>query len=131
MKLYNNIKQLILYVIVGGIATVVEWAIFYFLDTATTINYMWSTTIAFAVSTFANWAAGRLIMFKGKGHIFIELAQIYLTSISGLLMNLLLMWIAIEFLGIANFVSKIIATGIVFFFNFIIRKLVIYKGQLA
>ncbi len=127
MNFSKNIRQLILYLIVGGIATVVEWAVFYLLDSIVSMNYAIATTIAFAVSTFANWAAGRLIMFKGDGHFFAEIAKIYITSIAGLLMNLLIMWIAIDLIGIQNFTSKVIATGIVFFWNFIIRKLLIYK----
>lgn len=129
MNVSNNVKQLILYLIVGGIATIVEWAMFYLLDSIGSINYALATTIAFAVSTFANWAAGRLILFKGTGHLFAELAKIYMTSIAGLFMNLLIMWIAIDVIGIPNFLSKVIATGIVFFWNFIIRKLLIYRSD--
>ncbi len=127
MNISKNAKQFILYLIVGGIATVVEWIAFYMLDSIASINYAISTTIAFIISTFANWAAGRLLMFKGDGKIVAELIKIYLTSIAGLIMNLVIMWIAIEFIGIPNFISKVIATGIVFFWNFIIRKLFIYK----
>lgn len=127
MNLSKNVKQFILYFIVGGIATIVEWVMFYLLDSIASINYMLATTIAFAVSTFANWAAGRLIMFKGNGYLLAELVKIYVTSIAGLFMNLLIMWIAIDGIGIPNFISKVIATGIVFFWNFAVRKLMIYK----
>ncbi len=66
-------------------------------------------------------------MFKGNGHLFAELVKIYVTSIAGLCMDLLIMWIAIDCIEIPNFISKVIATGIVFFWNFIVRKLLIYK----
>ncbi len=127
MDFSKNAKQLLLYLIVGGLATIVEWTVFYVLDSVVALNYAAATALAFAVSTLANWAAGRLLMFKGDGHIWTELVKIYLTSIAGLLMNLLIMWVAIEYVGIPNFVSKVMATGIVFFWNFIIRKLAIYK----
>lgn len=127
MNVSKNVKQLILYIAVGGIATVVEWAMFYLLDSVVSLNYMLATTIAFAVSTFANWAAGRLIMFKGNESLLAELVKIYMTSIAGLLMNLFIMWVAIDCMGIPNFISKVMATGIVFFWNFAVRKLMIYK----
>ncbi len=127
MNLSKNIKQLVLYLIVGGIATLVEWALFYVFDSVLAINYTLATIFAFAFSTFANWAAGRLIMFKKSGSFWSEISKIYLTSIAGLLMNLIIMWIAIELIHIPNFIAKVIATGIVFFWNFIIRKLIIYK----
>lgn len=127
MNVSKNVKQLILYIVVGGIATVVEWAMFYLLDSVVSLNYMLATTIAFAVSTFANWAAGRLIMFKGHESLLAELIKIYMTSIAGLLMNLFIMWVAIDCMGIPDFISKVVATGIVFFWNFAVRKLMIYK----
>ena len=58
---------------------------------------------------------------------------IYATSVIGLLLNWLIMWFAIDclrMLGLPSapeMLAKIIATGVVFFWNFIIRKLVIYK----
>ena len=127
MKLNNIIKQFGLYLVVGGIATVVEWICFYVFLNKLGIYYLMSTTLAFVFSTFANWLAGKIIMFKGKEHILAEIAKIYLTSIAGLLFNLALMWVFVDKINLNEMVAKILATGIVFIWNFLIRKLVIYK----
>ena len=127
-KINENIKQIMLYLIVGSGATIVEWIVFFLLDHYLNIHYMIATSLAFVVSTFANWVLGRLIMFKSSKNTWKELVQIYLVSIAGLLMNLMIMWIAITKLGFNNMFSKIAATGIVFFWNFIIRKLLIYRN---
>ena len=125
-RVFKEFKQLFLYLIVGGIATVVEWGFFWLFDNW--LHYSVATSLAFALSTFANWLAGRLIMFKStEQNISREIFQIYATSILGLLFNLIIMWIAIDCLGIPNMISKITATAIVFFWNFFIRKFVIYK----
>lgn len=126
-KINENVRQFMLYLIVGGGATLVEWVLFHFLNGRFKIHYMISTSIAFAISTFANWAFGRLLMFQANQSVFKELVKIYLTAIAGLLMNLVIMWLAIEQFGIDEMLSKIIATGIVFFWNFLIRKFLIYK----
>ncbi len=127
MELKKDIKQFILYLIVGGLATIVEWAVFYLLDNIMAINYMIATAIAFIISTFANWLFGRIILFQKTQNTAKEIIKIYLTSIAGLIMNLLIMWIAIETFHMNEMLSKIIATCIVFFWNFLIRKLFIYK----
>lgn len=127
IKINENIKQFMLYLIVGGGATVVEWLVFYLFDHCLAIHYMIATGLAFIFSTFANWFLGRLIMFKSSKSTWKELVQIYLVSIAGLLMNLVIMWIAITKLGFKNMFSKIAATGIVFLWNFIIRKMLIYR----
>ncbi len=124
----NGIKQFLIYVVVGGFATIVEWVCFWLLNGVLHLHYVPATCLAFVVSTFANWLAGRMLLFKDTDtDIVKELAQIYATSIAGLLMNLAIMWVAVEVACLGAMVAKILATGIVFFWNFLVRKLLIYK----
>lgn len=43
------------------------------------------------------------------------------------LMNLFIMWVTIEIFSFDVIGFKILVTGLVFFWNFLIRKLIIYK----
>lgn len=125
----KHFRQLALYLIVGAGATLVEWGCFWVLNAAVGLHYAWATSFAFAVSTFANWALGRMLLFRGgngKGTLN-ELSCIYAVSIAGLLANLALMWLAIDVAGVPNMAAKIFATGVVFFGNFLVRKIFIYK----
>lgn len=124
----RNLKDLFLYILVGGIATVAEWVIFYLVNDICHCYYMLATIVAYIFSTFVNWLAGRIIMFKGNNkNIVFEIISIYMASIIGLLFNLLIMWIAVEFCNIREMISKIIATVCVFIWNYLVRKLLIYK----
>ncbi len=125
----NNVKDFFLYLIVGGIATVTEWVVFFILDKCF-IHYTVATIIAYGLSTFVNWLAGRLLVFKeNHSSFFKEIVGIYAASIIGLLMNLLIMWLAVDIMSIDGMVSKISATAIVFFYNFLVRKLLIYRKK--
>ena len=130
-KLLNSqgVLQLFSYLIVGGIATVVEWVCFYILSYQAHIHYLLATTLAFVISTAANWLAGRLLTFRGaeKQPILQELAKIYAVSVIGLLLNLLLMYLFVQKVGLPKMAGKIIATILVFAWNFIVRKLWIYR----
>jgi len=130
MNVKKNLKELFLYLIVGGIATLSEWVIFRLFDSALSVHYTLSTVIAYLLSTFVNWAAGRLLVFR-KSHqpFWQEILKIYLAAIAGLLMNLAIMFICVDLLRMDEMLSKILATGIVFLFNFLIRKLYIYKNR--
>lgn len=129
MKIKQTSIELFLYLIVGALATVVEWGAFYAFDLIFEIHYTFSTALAFVLSTFANWAFGKLILFKAKTkNVASEIFKIYLISVLGLLMNIAIMFVAVEKLGIHDMISKIIATGIVFIWNFLVRKLWIYKA---
>ena len=123
----SNIKDFLLYLIVGGIATVTEWIFFFVLDKIS-FHYTLATVIAYVISTLVNWFAGRVLVFKASKQPFLkEILEIYAASIIGLLLNLLIMWIAIDVLTFNEMISKIAATAIVFFYNFLVRKLLIYK----
>ena len=129
MRVPAGLKQLIIYFFVGAAATLVEWGIFYLFDQVLSVHYTFSTVFAFALSTVANWGFGRILLFK-KGDprgLLHELLSIYGVSLAGLLANLAIMWICIEFIQLPDMLSKIIATGIVFMGNFAVRKLWIYK----
>lgn len=126
-EIKKSIIQFLLYIIVGAGATIVEWLVFYVLNQLLTVHYSVATAAAFLFSTFANWLLGKILLFHGNYKCVQELAKIYLVSVIGLCMNLLIMWITVEYIKMHEMISKIAATGIVFIWNFIIRKCVIYK----
>lgn len=122
-------SDLFLYLIVGGLATIVEWSCFWVFFDILLIQYLVATALAFVFSTFANWAFGRLLVFRGKQNqsLLKELASIYLTSLGGLLLNLAIMYVMVDFMGIWEMFAKITATVLVFSYNYLIRKKLIYK----
>ena len=137
MKLLNkaNIKQFISYFFVGGVAAIVEWVMFFMFANVLQINYFVSTVIAFIFSTTANWILGRITTFKDNNTYKDKKAKeaflVFIVSAIGLLFNLILMYLFVTVMGfdssLGKTLSKIAATGIVFIWNFLIRKLVIYK----
>ena len=137
MKLLNkaNIKQFISYFFVGGVAAIVEWVMFFIFANVLQINYFVSTVIAFIFSTPANWILGRITTFKDNNTYKDKKAKeaflVFVVSAIGLLFNLILMYLFVTVMGfdssLGKTLSKIAATGIVFIWNFLIRKLVIYK----
>lgn len=129
------VKQFLSYFCVGGIAAIVEWIMFAIFANVLGINYILATCLSFIFSTTANWLLGRMWTFKNnktyEKQKTKELIAIFSVSAIGLLFNIGLMYIFVTIIGldtsILKSLSKIIATGIVFIWNFLIRKLVIYK----
>ena len=117
------------YLIVGGLATIVEWAGFWLFSEKLSIAYLLATALAFAISTFANWLFGRLLVFRGKQaqSLLREILSVYLASIVGLLLNLLIMFLLVQLLSVEKMYAKIAATVLVFAYNYLVRKLVIYR----
>lgn len=116
-------------------ATIVEWSAFWVLTNPIHVQYLLATALAFIFSTFANWFFGRLLVFKsGKGSFLREIISVYLASAVGLLLNLLTMFILVQHFTIDKMLSKIAATAIVFIYNYLVRKRIIYRktgGEMA
>ena len=122
-------SDLFLYLIVGALATIVERSGFWIFFDMLQIQYLLATALAFVFSTFANWLLGRILVFRGKQNqsLLKELLSIYLTSIGGLLLNLGIMYVMVDFCSIQEMIAKITATVLVFSYNYLIRKKLIYK----
>ena len=93
--------------------------------------------LAFIFSTTTNWILGRVFTFKNsksyKNNVGKEAFAVFLVSAIGLLFNMFLMYIFVTVMGFESVIgktaSKIVATGIVFVWNFLIRKLVVYREE--
>lgn len=132
----DRIMHFISYVFVGGIATVVEWLCYYFFDPILHFNTYVAVALSFVFSTFANWLAGRLITFRNarKQSLIKELMSVYGASVIGLLMNegIMLIFLNVIFekqTDLEKMCAKVVATGIVFFWNYFIRTFIIYRKR--
>lgn len=124
-KIKKLLEQLVKFGIVGVIATLLEWIIFYICTNQLKIHYSISTVIGFSISTIFNyWASVKWVFDVNKEKSEkLNFILFVVLSIVGLGLNELILWICIEKFAIYNMIGKVIATGIVMVFNFITRKL--------
>ena len=117
--------QIMKFIIVGGIATIIDYIIFYILYEKFGINTVISNILSFTISTIYNFIASVKWVFdidkkKGVSRQFI----IFITfSIIGLALNTGIVYLCVDIIKIYSLIGKIVATIIVMVFNFITRKL--------
>lgn len=143
-KLIVKFWDVFLYVFVGGVATLVEWVVFWFCLQAfgipqTTPQRWVYIAIAYIISTFANMVLARLLVFRhAKISKLKETILIYIASGIGLSLNLVLMELLLSFILVTSIAAektifemyaKMIATIIVLAWNFLIRKYYIYRQK--
>jgi putative flippase GtrA len=117
------------YVLVGGIAAAIDLSFFFVFAKLLQFNYLGVATIGFAIATLVNYHLGIRLVFESgvrfsKGQ---ELALVYLVSAAGLLINLAILFTAASILGFELMLSKILATGGVFGWNFLARNNFIFR----
>lgn len=126
----NLFSQLIKFVLVGGIAFLIDYGIMVFLTEVFKIPSLISAAISFTVSVIFNYISSVKWVFdvdKEKNSKTKELVVFILLSIVGLGINELIMWIMDKEFGIYYMISKIVATIVVMCYNFITRKLFLEK----
>lgn len=148
----NNHKKLceiIRFVIVGGIATLIDYlvmgVVLYLFNPSlyphfynvwigkigepTALATVVGTGLGFCVSLVANYLLSVLFVYEEKGNsksakgvlLFVVL------SVIGLLINMLGMWVGYDLCHINEWITKIIMTLLVLVYNYVTRKLFIFK----
>lgn len=126
----DNTLQFIRYIFVGGIATVVDWSILYILTSICEIHYLVSAIIAFVAGLIINFILAKLLVFKAnevRVNSYIEFISYAIIGIIGLGITELILYSLTNFIGLYYMISKAIATIIVLFWNYIARKIILYK----
>ena len=128
-SLLKLVKQFCSYFCVGGVSALVEWACFYLFYYICGLWYAVATVAAFVFSTLTNYVLGRLWTFRAQSQkkSLREVLAVYAVSAVGLVFNLILMYLLVDIAHLPAMLSKVAATGLVFIWNFLSRKLFIYK----
>jgi putative flippase GtrA len=124
-KTLHLLNQIFKFVIVGGIATVLDFACLYCFKEFLHLPVLVANTLSFCISVCYNyWASTKWVFDVNKEKDSKKVFLIFiLFSIMGLLLNDFIMWICYKKLAIYYMMAKVIATLIVMVFNFITRKM--------
>lgn len=126
----NGFLQFFRYVFVGGIATIVDLGLLFLLTEYAHIYHLISAIISFIAGLTANFLLSKLLVFKAneaRVNAVIEFFSYAVIGAIGLGITELIMFLFTNCLDVHYMISKIIATVIVLAWNYIARKLIIYK----
>lgn len=121
--------KIIRYAAVGGTATLVDFVIFAVFAKFLGFNYLAVGAIGFIIATTVNYILSIRFVFKSgiRFNLRKEIILVFLVSFVGLIVNQLVLFTGIGILGWEMLFTKIVATGLVFFFNFGVRTHFVFK----
>lgn len=122
--------QLLRYLVVGGIAFIVDFSILYLLVNFLGINYLIAAAISFITGLFVNYLLSISWVFnRSPESVLSSSFLIFLvTGLVGLGLNEVLMFLFTHVIGLDYLYSKIIAVPVVLFWNFISRKYLVNRS---
>ena len=124
--------QMIKFGIVGVIAFVIDYSLMVLFVEVFHWNTVVSTGLSFTISLVVNYLLSMKFVFKAKENLSKkkEILIFVITSVIGLLINLLIMYIGDDLLHISYLIDKLVATVIVMIWNFVTKKLLLENNNL-
>lgn len=129
-KTNNLLIQLIRYTIVGGLAFVVDFGLLFVLTEYAGLHYILSATCSFIAGLLVNYYISTAWVFESSiKSKQIEFTLFALIGVVGLGLNDLLIWIFTEKFQIYYMLSKLITAVLVYLWNFLGRKYLVFNKQ--
>lgn len=118
----------LIYLIMGGLATIVDWGAFAIFAYAFNWHYTISVTLSFTLGSMTNFSLNKYFNFKNKyKKVHYQFLVYLLVAIIGLGITISIMFLCINFSEISKMVARIIATAIVLIYNFLGHKYITFN----
>ena len=123
--------QLFRYLVAGGTAFVIDFALLWFCTEKAGLNYLVSTLIGYTIGLLVSYLMSILWVFDQRRtrNLFYELGGFTLIGLIGIGLTSLLMWLLTDQWGLYYLLSKILTTIIVFFWNFAAKKILLFTRK--
>ena len=125
----KQVIQVIRFLIVGAVSAAADMLLFILLYEHFNLNYLVANFCSTCLGILLNYSISKKWVFsRGKYTARVEFTAFVIFSGIGVLLNQLFIWLFVEHLFLDPKISKLFAIGIVAFFNFVTKKLFVFKG---
>jgi putative flippase GtrA len=125
----DTLVQLFRYLLVGGLAFVIDFAALYLLHRFAGLHYLLSAALAFGLGLATNYSISILWVFDQRSvkNPLVEFAIFGALGVMGLGITELTLYLLTGLLGFDVMLSKALATAITFAWNFASRKILLFS----
>ncbi len=135
-ELWKKYEEIISYLIVGGLTTVVSWTAMFLVNWLAFGNPLYPTAFQNIILSIVNWTAGvifayftnRRFVFKSNVSMLQEIPKFVLSRVFTLILELVIRQI-FGWIGINVYVTTIIVAVLVVIGNYVFSKLFVFKKK--
>jgi len=113
--------------ILGIFSTLIDYII-YSIMIFFNINYILAVCSGYFIGFLFNFYFGRKHVFEEIKikNPFYEFAAVFIISVIGVVLNILIVYVLKNFFDVNYYLGRVVAIGVVFFFNYFSRKGIVY-----
>jgi putative flippase GtrA len=114
--------------VVGGVCALVDLGVFFVFAKLAGLPYLRVAAAGFVIATLLNYFLSVRFVFVSGARFRKrwEVALVFAVSAVGLGLNQLILALCVEQFGLELVLSKIVATGCVFFWNYFARRVLVF-----
>lgn len=131
--LYNKYKEPILYIVFGGLTTLVNIMAYYLLADVLLVYYLISNACAWGGSVLFAFVTNKLFVFESKSWkasiVLPEMGGFFLSRVATGVVDMVLMWLLIDIIQTGDMFAKILVNVIVVVLNYVASKLWIFRKK--
>jgi putative cell wall teichoic acid glycosylation protein gtcA len=131
LNLYKKYEEIINYIVVGGVTTIISILSYYLfrniLSSNTNLNVQISTVFSWIVAVTFAYFANRIFVFKSNNSRKTEAVKFVTSRIMSLLIEMLVMFILTSVVKINDKVAKVLVQFIIVILNYLFSKIFVFK----
>ena len=133
-EFFNKHREIIAYLIVGILTTLVSWVVYALLRIVLDMNVPLQVQIA----VVARWVAGVLFAyFTNRKYVFqsrdpkmlFEFLKFVGSRVTTLLSDMFIMWLMVSVLGINDWIATLTSAVVVTVLNYVFSKLLVFRKK--
>ena len=130
IKIYNQYKMPILYIVFGGLTTLVNIVVYFICYDISKLSNVVSTVIAWILSVIFAFITNKLYVFESKsGSLLYEISTFFTCRLGTGILDVGIMYFTVDILKWNALLMKIISNVIVIVLNYILSKVIIFKKK--
>jgi putative flippase GtrA len=124
----KRLLSIVKFGITGMSGMVLDFSLTWLFKDVLHVNKFLANAIGFSAAVMSNYYINRIWTFQNKAKISTQLAAFITVSIIGLLLNSMVVYVFNNLLLLNFYLSKIIAVGLVFIWNFSANYFYVFKS---
>ncbi len=132
-ELMKKYRELILYVVFGGMTTLVSLASYWLLTDVCQLHYMVSNVLSWVISVTFAYITNRIWVFESRAvtaaAVLREIVSFFACRVSSGLMETAMMFLGVDMLHMNDKAVKLIANVFVIIANYVLSKVIVFRKK--
>jgi len=126
-KIYHRFRNLILYGIIGGFCSALDFVIYTVLCHFDVLPYLWANVLSVHIGIFTSFVLNRQLNFKIKDKTPQRFLSFYLVGLIGLGISSLMLYLMVDYAHWNEIICKLITIVVVALVQFFLNKYITFK----